>query len=215
MATATIIIPAYNEEKRIAEVVKKVRSVSDNYEIIVVDDGSNDKTAEIARKEKAFVMRIEKNSGKGNACLEGSKHAISEKIIFIDGDMQLKPEEIPLFVDALDKNEVAIGIRGMRAAPLKRRIANRIAASLLSGAAGQRFDDVLCGFRGVKKSAFKKLNLRKNGYEFESEMLLAAAKQKMKIAKVPVTVSYDTEKGIGTLDSIRVLLFILKSRIMK
>ena len=213
MAEASIIIPACNEEKRIAGVLRRIKAVSRNYETIVVDDGSTDRTAEIAEEEKATVLRMAKNTGKGNACMEGSRRASSGKIIFIDGDMQLKPEEIPLFVKALEENDVAVGIRDMGSAPLKRRVANRIAAKLLSGAVGQEFRDVLCGFRGVRRDAMKRLELKKKGYEFESEMLLEAARKKMKIGTVPVSVRYYGEKGMGAWDGVKVLAFILKSRI--
>ena len=69
MSAATIVIPAYNEEKNIKTVIERVRAVSSSYEIIVVDDGSTDRTGELAGREKAKVIRLGQNKGKGFACM--------------------------------------------------------------------------------------------------------------------------------------------------
>ncbi len=215
MYEATIIIPAYNEEKNIQTVIRRVRNVSNKYEIIVVDDGSQDRTAELARQEKAKVISLKKNSGKAFACLTGSSQAGCEKIVFIDADLQLRPEEIPKFVAALERAELAIGVRGMKDIPVQRRLANIIARCLVPATKGKKFLDVLCGFRAVRKSALKKMQLKQRRYEFESEMLLSAVKKGMKIKEVPVAVSYETYKGMRVVDSLRVLFFILKNRLSK
>ncbi len=208
---ATIVIPAYNEERNIREAVKRVRKVSGKYEIIVVDDGSTDRTADSARQEGANVIRLEKNHGKGFACLAGSKKASCPKIVFIDADMQLRPEEIPKFVSALDTCELAIGVRQMKKIPAQRRVANIVARKAI----GVHVQDALCGFRAIRKSALKRMNLQQRRYEFESEMLLAAAKIGIGIKEVPVTVSYNAYRGMGAVDSLKVLIFILKNRLMK
>ncbi|MBI4170149.1 MAG: glycosyltransferase family 2 protein [Candidatus Aenigmarchaeota archaeon] len=211
MYEATIIIPAYNEGKNIRDVIQRVRNVSSKYQIIVVDDGSQDRTAGLARQEKVKVITLEKNSGKAFACLTGSSQAGCEKIVFIDADLQLSPEEIPKFVSALDICELAIGVRDMKAIPLQRRLANILARKMVSHGS-QQLHDVLCGFRAVRKSALKKMSLKQRRYEFESEMLLAALKNHMKIKEVSVTVSYESYKGMSVIDSLRVLLYILKNR---
>jgi len=208
---ASVIVPAYNEERTIKDVIRRVRNVSKGYEIIVVDDGSADRTAEIAKQENAIVIKLGKNRGKGFACAAGSRKAGCEKIVFIDADLQLKPEEIPKFVSALDRCDLAIGVREMKKIPLQRRIANAVARKIL----GVPVRDALCGFRAARKRSLKKMNLTQRRYEFESEMLLAAARNGMKIEEVPVNVSYDAYKGIGMADSARIVLFILKNRLAK
>jgi glycosyltransferase involved in cell wall biosynthesis len=206
---ASVIIPAYNEEKNIEKAVKRVRAVSKGYEIIVVDDGSSDRTGYISRKAGARVIRLGKNQGKASACLAGAGKAGCEKVVFIDADLQLKPEEIPKFVRALDDCDLAVGIREMKKVPLQRRLSNSIAAKLVGG------KDVLCGFRGVKKAALSKMKIKSRRYEFEAEMILAAKKKGLRIKEVPVSVSYESYRGMGIADSLRVLIFILKKRLEK
>jgi glycosyltransferase involved in cell wall biosynthesis len=210
MHTATIVIPAYNEEKNIADVIRRIRKVSGKYEIIVVDDGSADKTGEIARKEGVKAIRLGKNMGKAFACLKGSAEARSEKIVFIDADLQLQPEEIPLFVKALEGCDLAVGVREMKNIPIQRRISNSIAKKLVGGTS-----DALCGFRAIRKKALMEMNIQSRRYEFEAEMVINARKMGLKIREVPVSVSYDSYKGMGFGDSLRVLLFILKKRLEK
>ncbi len=205
---ASVVVPAYNEESSIKEVVKRIRNVSSKYEIIIVDDGSADGTAEMAKQENATVIKLGENHGKGFACAAGSKKASCEKIVFIDADLQLKPEEIPKFISALDRCDLAIGVREMKKIPIQRRLANAVARKIL----GVPVRDALCGFRAVRKHALKKMNLTQRRYEFESEMLLAAARHGMKIEEVPVNVSYDAYKGMTAADSARIVLFILKER---
>lgn len=208
---ASVIVPAYNEEKNIQDVVRRIRRASKSYEIIVVDDGSTDRTADIAEKEKAIVIRLGKNMGKGFACRKGAERARSDKIVFIDGDLQLMPEEIPRLVDALDGCDIAAGTRKREDIPAKRRIANALAAKLVSRIADRRYEDALCGFRAARKKAFFSLGLKKRGYEFESEMLIAAARTGAKVQTLPVSVRYAGGKGMGAADGIKVFLFLLRN----
>ncbi len=207
MMDASIIIPAFNEEKNIASVVKRVRKLSKKYEIIVVDDGSRDTTSKIAAAAGARVITLKKNHGKAFSCITGARAASSEKIIFIDADLQLLPEEIPKFVRALDKCELAAGVRDMSEVPIQRRASNWLAARLIGG------KDALCGFRGVRKNALLKMDIRSKRYEFEAEMLLAAKKRGYKIIEIPVSVRYENFSGMGISDSLRVLWFIVKKRL--
>ena len=215
MLDASIIIPAYNEAASIAEVIRRVANVSKRYEIIVVDDGSGDATAEVAKKEGAIVIKISNNQGKGFACIAGGKKANTDKIIFIDADLQLNPEEIPKFVSALDECDLAIGTRDMKKIPLQRRLSNNLAKMLIQSPRGMKFSDALCGFRAVRKSKFLNMKFEKKRYEFESEMLLIAVENNMTIKEVPVEVSYESYKGMGIGDSLKVLMFILKKRLEK
>jgi len=88
----SVIIPAYNEEKRIGKVLQRIPEFVD--EVIVVDDGSNDRTSEVARKFGVEVIRLERNEGKGKAMSEGIKAANGDIIVFMDADGQHRPEEI-------------------------------------------------------------------------------------------------------------------------
>jgi len=205
---ATVVIPAYNEEKNITSVVSRLRKISRYFDIIVVDDGSSDNTTDAAKMAGARVLTLKKNQGKANACIVGSKIARCEKIIFIDADLQHIPEDIPKFVSALESCDLAIGVRSMSRIPVQRRIANVVARRLVPG----DFSDVLCGFRAVRKSCLKKMQFKGRGYEFEVEMLIFAKNHGLRIIEVPVNVSYESYQGMSMLDSAKLLLFILRNR---
>jgi glycosyltransferase involved in cell wall biosynthesis len=209
MPEATIVIPAYNEEKNIRQVLTRIKKISGKYEIVVVDDGSSDRTAQIAKKEGANVLSFGKNRGKSAACIAGARKARSGKIVFIDADLQLMPEEIPKFVKALDTCDLAIGVRNMGSIPVQRRMANAIARKMLPNR--KDISDVLCGFRAMRKRKFEELELKGSRYEFEFEMLLGAIKKKFKISQIPVRVSYENYRGMSPLNSLKLLLFILKN----
>src|SRR3989338_5584956 len=169
----SVILPAYNEALNIGSVLEKI---SGKYDVIVVDDGSVDNTSEIARARGFFVGRLERNMGKGRACLEGIRHSNSEFNIFIDADGQLDISEIPNFEATLKHADIVIGQRCMEDIPIQRRLSNMFARWMIAIITGRKYDDVLCGFRAVRKSAFQKLELKKGHYYFESEMLIEASR---------------------------------------
>jgi glycosyltransferase involved in cell wall biosynthesis len=208
----TIIIPAYNEEDNIKAVIKKIPK---NHEIIVVDDGSTDDTAKIVKSMGHCIVRIQKNSGKGGACLKGIKESKARYCVFIDGDGQLDPVEIKKFLNRIKNADIVIGERSMDQIPFARRVSNTFARACVNYITGLEFNDVLCGFRAVKKDSFMKLNFKKLGYYFESEMLIEASKKNLKIEKVNVMVEYKKRKGMPVSESIKVAGWLLKNVIKK
>ena len=202
---ASVIIPAYNEERSIA---KLIRRVPKGLEVIVVDDGSGDGTARVAAS-LCRCIRLGRNAGKASACMAGAAAARNENIVFMDADMQLNPAEIPRFVKALQGSDIAIGRRDMKAVPWQRRISNAFARKMIKMAAGMHFNDAVCGFRAAKRKKLLMLGLKKKRYEFESEMLLRAAKLRMKIAEVPVSVRYHGS-GMPVRESVKVALFLIR-----
>ncbi len=191
MHNFSVILPAYNEEKNISSVLSRVSG----YDVIVVDDGSTDNTTDITRSCGFEPLILNKNSGKAVACMAGIKNSSQELNIFIDSDGQLNPDEIPRFVEALKYADIVIGERRMKDIPLQRRIANMFARKMIKTITGKEFNDVLCGFRGVRKGGFKKLRLEKSSYFFEAEMLIEASRKGLRIKTVPVSVSYKNASG--------------------
>jgi len=208
----TVIVPAYNEEDNIKAVIEKI---PEKHKIIVVDDGSEDNTSRIVKSLGHDVVSIKKNSGKGRACLTGVKKSKTNYCILIDGDGQLDPKEIPRMVKSLRKADIVIGERSMSKIPVPRRISNTFARACVNYVTGLKFKDVLCGFRAVKKESFEKLNFKKLGYYFESEMLIEAAKNNLKITTVPVSVTYNKRKGMPVSKSIMVAGWLLKNVVKK
>jgi glycosyltransferase involved in cell wall biosynthesis len=206
----SVVMPARNEGEKIAEVIMGIRAVSKEFQIIVIDDGSDDNTAGIAKSLGCEVHRLSKNMGKGFACRLGAARAKSNKIVFIDADMQFYPKEIPKLAARLEECDIVIGRRSAKEIPIQRRFSNWFARSLVNSAAKSDYRDVLCGFRAVRKDAFKKLDLEKNRYEFEAEMLIKARKMGFRVCEVPVKVRYLDYPGMPPAQSLKLAFYIIR-----
>jgi glycosyltransferase involved in cell wall biosynthesis len=207
----TVIMPAYNEAKNIASMLSSIG----DYKILVVDDGSTDSTADIVESLGYKAVRLENNCGKTRACIEGIRHSTSEFNIFIDADGQLNPKEIPLFVEALKTSDIVVGERSMTHIPLHRRTSNMFARTMIKRITNHSYNDVLCGFRAVRKSAFQKMSLKKGSYFLESEMLIEAHKLGLNVSTVPVSVSYETGSRMPIKESLKVATWLTKKAFIK
>jgi len=190
----SIVIPCYNEEKNIGSVLRKIKQVvKSNAEIIVVDDGSVDNTAKEAAENGAKVVRHSINKGKGTSIIEGIALAKNDIILFIDGDGQDDPEDIPNLLRPIKEGaDFVIGSRWLgelkkgaisRLNYLVTDFITRIINLLFEGS----ITDSQAGFRCIRKGKFRKIGLGAKGYEIETEMLIKALKNKMKVVEVPVT----------------------------
>ena len=193
----TIIIPAYNEGDNIAFVISKIKKsiIKNNItgEIIVIGDGSVDGTGKNAKKSGAKVYRHKKNLGKGAAIRHSISLCKTDTMIFIDGDGQDDPNDIPKILKQLENGaDVVIGSRWLgvfkRGAISKRNyfltnLTNLVINLLFNG----RITDSQAGFRGFKKDKISDFTLRSKQYEIETEMLIKSLKKGLKIVEVPVT----------------------------
>lgn len=211
---ASVIIPAYNEGKRIGKVLRSIKKLDRRYQVIVVDDGSEDDTHAVAKENGFDAIRLGKNRGKGYACRTGAMRAKSSFLVFMDADFQFDPMQIPLFVELLRKNDMVIGYRNYKDIPRARKISNKFARTVVNKVTGRNFTDVLCGFRAIRKEALVKLGLKEDGYEIESEMIIKAARKKLRIAELPVSVKYNGG-GMSLADSLRVSAYQLKHLLRK
>ncbi len=191
------VLPAYNEEKRIKDTILKTKKYVDK--IIVVDDGSKDKTAEISKNSGAEIIRYEKNQGVGYAARIGLKRAISLKpdiIIFLDADGQHNPKYIPSFIKAIeDGADYVCGIRDLSNYPLNRKIGNwglRFLTNLLCPTGIQ---DTECGYRAMNLEAAKKLRLKANRYERDIEFAYEVWRNKLKVSQIKIVVPVFHPKG--------------------
>ncbi|NJE84362.1 glycosyltransferase family 2 protein [Thermococcus sp. CX2] len=213
----TVIIPAYNEEKRILNVLSKIPEFVD--EIIVVDDGSGDNTYGVAGEysktdSRVKAFRLEKNCGKGCAMREGVNHASGDVIVFMDADGQHRPEEIVKLVEPIvnDGADFVIGARkfevqGKR--PLHRRLSNIITTRLIRLKLRQYVYDTQSGFRAIRREFVPEIE--SDRYEVETEVLIKAAKAGARIKEVPVSMIYGVETGHFRLEDVfRFLWALLK-----
>ena len=204
--TIAVCIPAFNAEHSLAELITRVRHAIGNVQIIVVDDGSTDRTNEIASSVGAVVLRHQMNFGKGTALQTGfdffKKQTGVEFILTMDADLQHQPEDIPKFFFAQQKTnaDIVIGWReriGTRM-PVHRRLSNAITSSLVGIRTGVKIKDSQCGFRLIHRNVIEHVQLESPGYEAETEFLIKAARRGFKIEFVPVQTIYGKEKSYMT-----------------
>lgn len=191
------LIPAHNEEKQIAHVVRQAREY---LPVLVVDDGSRDRTAALAEGAGATVVRQIPNQGKGAALKTGFAWALArgvEAVLTLDGDGQHDPAEIPKFLAAGAQGaELIIGVRDFTRMPFVRRASNSLGQVLFSWALGQRVLDNQSGYRLIGRGVMEAmLASAESGFEFEVEMIVRAVQRGSKIDWVPIRTIYQGGKS--------------------
>jgi glycosyltransferase involved in cell wall biosynthesis len=193
------VIPAYNEEKHIGDVVRRTRQKLDD--VLVVDDGSADKTADRAREAGAEVTVHEINRGKGETIKTGLRHWLDRQfdfVVVLDADGQHRPEEIERFVTAAlsaDEPKLILGTRmnDVSSMPLIRRIVNRWMSERISAVCGQEIPDTQCGFRMLHRQLIPELLSGSARFDYETEMLIIASRKGFRIVSVPISTVYSDE----------------------
>jgi len=189
----SIIIPTYMEEKNIGITIKSIKKemkkIGKKYEIIVVDKYSKDKTTKIAKRLGAKVLYDE--FGKGSALIKGFNSAKGNILISIDADFSNRAEELPLLIDAVENGfDVCFGSRFILGGKtedmsLLRYIGNKFFVMLVNLLYKTKYTDLCYGYRSLKKSAVKKLNLKEKGFGIETEMSIKAVKKGLKVIEFP------------------------------
>ncbi len=195
-----VIIPTYNEAKAIGDLVCSIRS--QNFEVVVVDDGSADKTFKIASDCGATILRNEKNLGKGASLVKGFNYALAnnfDAVVTMDGDGQHLAEDIQQFINVAKNSDSDIFIGNRmhkpRNMPWVRVLTNNAMSWFISGLVKQKIPDSQCGFRLIKKEALKKIDFITSNFEIESEMLIKGARLGFKIESVSIKTVYSGEKS--------------------
>lgn len=212
-----LVIPAYNEAKRLDNLLESLKEV--DLPVIMVDDGSSDKTFELAKKYSVTVLRHKVNLGKGAALKTGCEAAITlgaSAVILMDSDGQHKASDLPKFIEKIDSGsyDVVFGSRNLSmGVPFVRYIGNKFASVLINLLYGIYISDLICGYRALTKKAFEKINWESAGYDVETEIVVRASLLKLRYCEVSVeTVYYDKFKGVTILNALSILLNVIKWR---
>ena len=205
--TILLCIPAFNEENVIGDLIKKSLKFVDH--IVVCDDGSSDKTSEVAENAGAYVIRNSQNKGKGYALqslFKYARHQDSEIIVTMDGDGQFKPDEIPKLCGPIlrDDHDLVIGYRFDKndEMPKYREIGNKMLDRISNLATKLPFKDTQSGFRAYSKNAIESITFSTEGFGADSEILINAYEKGLKITEEKVTVLYDTGYKTSTKNPI-------------
>jgi len=193
---ALVIVPTYNERDNIATLVGRILEQDPRLEVLVVDDGSSDRTAAEAERAGAAVLRLRSNRGKGAAIRAGLARILpsdATHLAFIDADGQHAPEDLPaLLAAAREGEDFVIGSRmaELDTIPAYRYRTNEIGSRILTRMTGLEVEDAQSGFRVVSAALLRRLSLNARGYIIETEMLLKAARHLKRFRHVPVRAIY-------------------------
>lgn len=205
--TTYAVIPAYNEEKTIQEVVQ--RTLLFIPQVIVVDDGSRDRTFEKAKAMGVTVLRHDINMGKGAALKTGCDYAIlrgAEQLIVLDADGQHDPEELPRFIEALDHYDIVFGSRQFSPEmPWILRAGNHGLNLLVRALYNIKLQDTQSGFRAFTAETYQKIRWQATDYCMESEMIANAGKYRVRYIELPIKTTYlDKYKGTTVVDGLKI-----------
>ena len=212
------VIPAYNEETRIASVICGARKYVD--EVVVIDDGSLDRTGLIAVQTGAYVVTHMENMGAGAATMTGieaARHLGADVIVTLDADEQHDPESIPSLLRPITEGRADIIFANRfgqkNKIPVIRRVANALGNILTFFVTGKWVSDSQCGFKVFGPKALADIDLKMNGFEFCSEIVFEAVQHRWRLVEIPIKVMYSEytlAKGqsfaLGIKTALRILL---------
>jgi glycosyltransferase involved in cell wall biosynthesis len=207
------IIAACDEEISIGTMVLEAKAHVD--EVVVVDDGSKDRTAAVAAAAGARVLRHDSNRGKGMAVRTALEYARAngvQAVVLLDADGQHDPDDIPRLLEPVlaGRTDLAIGLRFRENTkmPFYRRIGKRTLDYATAASGGGPVTDSQSGFRALSRTAIESMTLTEDGFGIESEMLVEANEKSLRVSEVPVSVRYDVGEhskrpfvhGFGVVD---------------
>jgi glycosyltransferase involved in cell wall biosynthesis len=221
----SVVIPAYNEEKTIGNVIEETIQIMDSlglpYEIIVVDDGSTDRTREVASRYKATVLSNGRNRGKGYTLRKGFQHAQGDIVVTIDADGSHKPKEIPDLINPLFNGaDIVAGSRflgdGKNHTCKLHMLGNHLINTAIMVLTRKLITDSQTGLRAFKREFLQKIHLESYGYEIETEITVKSLKNGFKLKEVPISCEkrkYNISRLKILSDGFKILKTILKSSI--
>ncbi len=211
----SVIIPCYNEEQTVGNIVEELKQQFPEYEILVVDDGSNDQTADIAKKAGAIVYRHPVNIGNGAAVKSGIRNASGDIFVFMDADGQHDPKDIPKMLSYFPDYDMVVGARTLDGqASVLRAMGNTFYNRLASYVASFNVKDLTSGFRAVKAEIAKGfLYMLPNAYSYPTTITLGALRSGFGVKYFPIKAR---KRSAGTSniklirDGLRFFIIIIK-----
>lgn len=214
------VIPGLNVERTVGRVTGETKRYVD--EVIFVDDGSTDKSGEVARRAGARVIRLKSNRGKGFALRTGFKIALREGadvIVTLDSDGQHHPRYITKFLKAIEDADAVIGSRyAGRFYTFPRNVIGNFGLNFITNvfAYGPKGllqhvwkGDTQSGFRAFRREALEAMNLQADRYAIESEVVVEAARNNLKVVEIPITTKGKI-RGVTIRDGLRIGVFLFK-----
>ncbi len=222
MPKLSVVIPVYNEERYIKEVIERVKNVPIDKEIIIVDDASTDGTREILKELEGEGIKVfyhKKNQGKGAAIRTGFKHCQGDIVIIQDADLEYFPEEYPELIEPIEKGWADV-VYGSRFLGKKHRVlyfhhylANRFITFVSNLFSNLNLTDIEVCYKVFKREVIQSIPLKQNRFGIEPEITMKIARRKLRIFEVPISYngrSYAEGKKIKWRDGITAIWCIIR-----
>lgn len=212
--TLTFVIPAYNEGDAVGLVIQKIQELRPNAEILVVDDGSKDNTADVARAAGARVVRHPYNKGNGAAVKTGLRNATGDVVLLLDADGQHPPEDIERVLAPIGEFDLVVGARTKNSeSAWIRDFGNAIFNNLATYLSGKQIPDLTSGFRAMKRDHIMEfIHLLPNLYSYPTTSTLAFIKAGYNVQFVPIRARKGTGRSNTKIvrDGVRAVVIILR-----
>jgi len=222
-ATVTFLIPAYNEGGTIATVIEQVQALPFAKQVIVIDDGSTDGTAEVVEALDGVLLLRQANRGKGAAVRAGIPHAEGEIVVIQDADLEYDPADVPALIEPILDGRADVvygsrlsGGRPQRAYLFWHRVGNRFLSLVAGVLFNTTLSDMETGYKAFRRDVLASLDLRENGFGIEPEVTGRICKQRLRIYELPVSYygrTYDEGKKITWRDGFRALWVLVRVRV--
>jgi len=190
-----ILVPAYNAAAYLPELLERIKTQAAQADVLVINDGSSDWTADVIRTLGCPYIAFPDNRGKGAALKAGFAHAINNRydaVITIDADLQHRPEHLPQFCADFERADLLIGTRTIdpHIMPFERRLTNNLTSLIISIFGSMRIRDSQSGYRLIKTAVLRQLCLTSVRYDMESEMLFQTGYLGFSAGEVPIATVY-------------------------
>jgi glycosyltransferase involved in cell wall biosynthesis len=216
MPRTLVVLPLYNEAPTVDRVLREVRRWAQGHDVLVIDDGSTDGSAEILKTHAdVTVLTHPENEGYGQSLIDGFAYAVShgyQAVVTLDCDEQHEPHQIPQFVEALDGADIVSGSRyldpaaGGDPAPPERRRLNEEITARLRALTGYPLTDAFCGFKAYRVEALRRLRLSEPSYGLPLQVWVQAAHHGLRVRELPTARIYKNpaRRFWGGLDDVEV-----------
>jgi glycosyltransferase involved in cell wall biosynthesis len=222
----SFIVPAFNEEATLDEVLERVHALPFDKQVIVVDDGSTDRTAEIASRwaeQNGVVLVSQPNQGKGAAVRAGIGHVAGDIVVIQDADLEYDPVEVPALIEPIERGAADVvfgsrlsGGRPQRAYLFWHLVGNRFLSLLTNVLYNTTLSDMETGYKAFRVDVLRSLDLRENDFAIEPEITAKVCKRKLRIYELPISYygrTYEEGKKITWRDGFRAIWVLLRVRL--
>jgi glycosyltransferase involved in cell wall biosynthesis len=219
----SFLIPAYNEAANIAEVLERVDALPFDKQVIVVDDGSTDGTAEIVQSHNGVLLLRQPNGGKGAAIRHAIEHIDGDVAVIQDADMEYDPAEVPALIEPIERGVADVvygsrlqGGRPQRAYMFWHLVGNRFLSLLTGVLYNTTLSDMETGYKAFRSEVLCSLDLRQNDFAIEPEITAKVCLRNLRIYELPISYygrTYAEGKKITWVDGFRAVWVLIATRI--